>query len=259
MATASYTDSYKTITFIVADPDAPTILGLKGDQASWQGSPSPIDHNIDATVNYSANPSLNGGYLRINASFIDAGETLSVQNQGAGAGQIGVAGATVTYEGLTIGAIDATDNGATKALRINFTTMDATPTAVAALLRSILYHNSAAQPTLGARAVTTVLSDGTLSNNYTSAVMVVENSAPLFTSTPVTAAQEDAAYSYNVTASDADGDSVAITAPTLPSWLTLNDHGEGAATLSGTPGNSEVGEHEVALQVSDGSGELLWG
>jgi hypothetical protein len=78
------------------------------------------------------------------------------------------------------------------------------------------------------------------------------NGAPSFTSTPVTTATEDTAYTYNVTATDANGDPITITAPTLPGWLTLIDHGNGTATLSGTPINSDVGSNDVVLEVSDG-------
>lgn len=53
----------------------------------------------------------------------------------------------------------------------------------------------------------------------------------------------------------APGD-LTITAPVLPTWLTLADHGDGTATLLGTPTNDEVGEHEVVLQVVDGEGAV---
>ncbi len=80
------------------------------------------------------------------------------------------------------------------------------------------------------------------------------NDAPTFTSTAVTAATEDAPYSYAITATDVDaGDTLALTASTLPSWLTLTDNGDGTATLSGTPTNDEVGDHPVVLEVSDGT------
>ncbi|MEX2494796.1 MAG: putative Ig domain-containing protein, partial [Woeseia sp.] len=79
------------------------------------------------------------------------------------------------------------------------------------------------------------------------------NTAPEFTSTAVLDATEDEEYSYEITATDDDGDALEMTAPTLPGWLTLTDNGDGTATLSGTPGNADVGEHSVALEVSDGS------
>jgi len=77
--------------------------------------------------------------------------------------------------------------------------------------------------------------------------------APVFDSTAITAATEDVAYSYTITTSDVDIESVTITAPTLPAWLTLVDNGDGTATLNGTPTNAEVGSHNVVLNVSDGT------
>jgi uncharacterized repeat protein (TIGR01451 family) len=83
-------------------------------------------------------------------------------------------------------------------------------------------------------------------------VLVGVNGAPTFTSSPVTSVDEDATYVYNVTTTDPDdGDILAIIPTTLPSWLALVDHGNGTASLTGTPSNAEVGDHNVVLQVTD--------
>jgi hypothetical protein len=79
------------------------------------------------------------------------------------------------------------------------------------------------------------------------------NDPPSFTSTPTTAATANAAYSYAVTTADADGDTLAISAPVLPTWLTLTDNGDGTATLAGTPADGDVGPHAVSLEVTDGT------
>ncbi|MFT5144584.1 MAG: hypothetical protein ACI84D_003220, partial [Thalassolituus oleivorans] len=80
------------------------------------------------------------------------------------------------------------------------------------------------------------------------------NSAPSFTSTAVTAAAENATYSYSITTTDPDaGDTRAITG-TVPSWLTLTDNGNGTATLAGTPTTAEIGDHAVSLLVTDAAG-----
>ena len=50
----------------------------------------------------------------------------------------------------------------------------------------------------------------------------------------------------------AKGDkALTITAPTLPTWLTLIDNGDGTANLNGTAPN-EASTHDVVLEVSDG-------
>jgi hypothetical protein len=76
-------------------------------------------------------------------------------------------------------------------------------------------------------------------------------SAPSFTSTPETTAEEGFLYSYSVEASDAQGDPIQITAPTLPAWLNLTPGPNGEATLSGTPSSS--GSYPVQLEASDGT------
>lgn len=78
------------------------------------------------------------------------------------------------------------------------------------------------------------------------------NSAPVFSSNPVTAATENLAYSYAITATDADGDQMSFSASNLPVWLSLTDHGNGSATLNGTPLSSNVGTTDVSISVSDG-------
>jgi len=57
-------------------------------------------------------------------------------------------------------------------------------------------------------------------------------------------------YSYNLIASDSDvGNSLTLSAETLPSWLNFN---AGTGVLSGTPTNTEIGNHFVALSANDG-------
>ena len=61
-------------------------------------------------------------------------------------------------------------------------------------------------------------------------------------------------YTYNITATDPDlihGDELLITGTTIPDWLSLVDHGNGTATLSGTPTTSDIGVHSVQLLVTD--------
>ena len=83
-------------------------------------------------------------------------------------------------------------------------------------------------------------------------VTMATNQAPSFTSSTVTAATEDAVYTYNITATAPEaGDTLTITATTKPTWLTLTDNGDGTATLTGTPTNADVGSNPVTLLVTD--------
>ena len=80
------------------------------------------------------------------------------------------------------------------------------------------------------------------------------NDVPVFTSTAVTTVCEGSTYSYSVTTADLDvADTLTIAATTQPTWLTLTDDGDGSATLSGVPSSSNVGDHAVTLQVTDGT------
>jgi hypothetical protein len=81
--------------------------------------------------------------------------------------------------------------------------------------------------------------------------------APSITSTEVTAGTEDSVYSYSVVATDADdgtpnSNTMTLDCTTCPSWLSLTDNGDGTGTLSGTPGDDDLGANSVVLTVEDG-------
>ena len=77
--------------------------------------------------------------------------------------------------------------------------------------------------------------------------------APIFTSAPPVSAKAGSAFSYTVTALDpaAPWEDLAISAAGLPAWLRLTDHGDGTATLAGTP--PAAGAASFTLSVTDGS------
>ena len=74
------------------------------------------------------------------------------------------------------------------------------------------------------------------------------NSAPTFSSSPITTASLGTNYIYDIVTSDPDGDSVTISALQLPSWLSLTDYGNDSALLIGLPIG---GIDSVILQVTD--------
>ena len=99
--------------------------------------------------------------------------------------------------------------------------------------------------------------EGGSSNPATVTITVSNvNDAPTIDSSAISTVEEDALYEYQVTASDIDnGDSLTINSSTpLPSWLILSDNGDGSANLVGTPDNDAVGEYDINLTVTDGSG-----
>jgi hypothetical protein len=78
------------------------------------------------------------------------------------------------------------------------------------------------------------------------------NDAPVFTSTPLTAAVVDTEYRYVAATTDVDGDARSFTATVVPAWLALVEQTDSTATLAGTPTAAEAGTHAVTLAASDG-------
>lgn len=79
----------------------------------------------------------------------------------------------------------------------------------------------------------------------------VVNSAPQFISEPDTSVTTGTEYDYSVTATDAEGDDISITAESKPDWLNLDDNGDGSAILFGS--TTAEGEYEVKLKADDGT------
>ena len=107
---------------------------------------------------------------------------------------------------------------------------------------------------IGSEITITATDDGegalTATQTFTIVVTPV-NDAPTITSTAVTEATEDVAYTYEITTEDIDGDLVTVSATGLPSWLTLTDN-----TLSGTPTEGEIGSEITITATDDGEGAL---
>lgn len=106
--------------------------------------------------------------------------------------------------------------------------------------------------------ITVAVSDGVnalVSQTYVLTVLNIpvipptNNTAPVITSTPITQVNETQAYSYQVTATDADNDTLSYSF-SGPSWLSMNPS---IGLLSGTaPSVSSDTNYLVAVSVSDG-------
>ena len=73
---------------------------------------------------------------------------------------------------------------------------------------------------------------------------------PTFTSFPLMGLLLGESYSYTVSTSDPDGDSVTVAETTIPSWLSFD-----GTTLSGTA-PSTAGLHDVVLTATDSTGAI---
>ena len=77
------------------------------------------------------------------------------------------------------------------------------------------------------------------------------NSAPTISGTPITTIDENQAYSFTPSASDAENDSLSFSVTNKPSWLNINSS---TGELSGTPNYSHAGEYtDITISVSDGA------
>jgi VCBS repeat-containing protein len=136
--------------------DAP-VLGDMGGTLDW--SLRDGAKVIDGAVALSDIDSkdFNDGKLVVSmAGGIGSADHLGIENQGTGAGQIGVAGSNVTYEGTVIGTWGTTGGN----LVVNFATSGVSPEAVQALIEHITYSSGVTLVGKPDRTVTFSLTDG---------------------------------------------------------------------------------------------------
>ncbi len=89
---------------------------------------------------------------------------------------------------------------------------------------------------------------GASATQTTGLTVTLANRPPEFTSTPNTSIDEGDSYSYQATATDPDaGDTVQFSLESGPAGLSMSTSG----LVSWNPGNSQVGEFGVVLQIED--------
>jgi len=108
----------------------------------------------------------------------------------------------------------------------------------------------AAADSAGVDSFTYKVSDGE-HDSTEATVNIAINTKPSISATPVTAATVDVAYSFAVTASDADGDDLSFSIEGNPSWMSISTTG----VVFGTPltGSEDV-VSTVQIKVQDGRG-----
>jgi len=107
---------------------------------------------------------------------------------------------------------------------------------------------------LGIHNVTVQVSDGRggeATQSFAIEVSQAPNNAPEITSTPETTGTAGVLYTYDVDATDADGDPLTYSLITAPAGMAID-----AATglIQWTPTAAQLGIHNVTVQVSDGRG-----
>jgi len=220
---------------------------IDGDTLSVDSTSSPshgsVTINGDGTLIYTPEANFNGS-----DSF---SYTLSDGNGGSDAGSVTVTVAAVNDPGAISGDTSgAGDEDTTLSGALSGTDPDGLTDGIYFAVSVDPAHGSAAIDAAtgtwgyapqadfnGTDSFTVTLTDdaGGITSQFISVSVAAVNDVPLFTSTAPVGATQDTAYGYSVTASDVDaGNSLTITAPTKPAWLSLTDNGDGTATLSGT-------------------------
>ncbi|EMI57701.1 LamG-like jellyroll fold domain-containing protein, partial [Rhodopirellula sallentina] len=168
--------------------DLPVINNLHGDSYNYTEGEGPvlIDQGTAVVVTDNDSADFDTGTLTVDivSGGDDAEDILAVQNQGTGAGQIGVSGSDITYEGTTIGSFTGGSSGVALVITLN---ANADATAVTALVQNITYENTdTVSATETVRHIDFQLTDGdggTSLVRSTSINVGVSNNAPVITAT----------------------------------------------------------------------------
>ncbi|MBK8278316.1 MAG: tandem-95 repeat protein [Nitrospira sp.] len=261
----AFTATGSTTVTITGVNDAPTITNLSGDSLSYSEGAGAvvIDQGNNALVTDIDSANFNTGTLTV--SIPVGGEptedVLTIRNQGTGAGQIGVSGFDVSYEGMTIGTFTGGAGGTDLVVTLNG---NATATAVTALVKNITYEDiNADSPTEGGFTIRFVLTDGDggTSGNYdVSALVAGVNDAPTDLTLSANTVAENAANGTvvgTVTGTDPDtGDTKTYSLTDSAGGRFAINSSTGAITVAdGSLLNYEAAtSHSVAVRVTDSGG-----
>lgn len=95
-------------------------------------------------------------------------------------------------------------------------------------------------------------------NNYSEIVINTSGYTPPINTAPVLATVgyqtllEGETLNINISATDADGDTLSFTANNLPSFVTFTDNGDDTATLNISPAVGDASTNSISISVSDG-------
>jgi gliding motility-associated-like protein len=78
------------------------------------------------------------------------------------------------------------------------------------------------------------------------------NDAPRLITPPITLGNQDLDYVYDIEFIDPENDAITVEISELPDWLTFTDNGNGTASITGLPGQPQVGIiHSIAFYAFD--------
>jgi hypothetical protein len=163
-------------------PQSASLELLVTGTVNYRENAAPV--TLAAAAGVLAGADFAGGQLTVSiAANADVNDRLRINNLGAGAGQIGLAGSTVTFEGTAIGTLAGGLNGSPLVVTLN---ANADSEAVKSLVRNVNFRTLSHAPSTAPRTITWRLSDGEggLSALVTTTVNVVAvNDAPVLDTT----------------------------------------------------------------------------
>lgn len=167
-----------TLNFTTSSVLAPVIGNLNGDSVTYVEDSAYVllDASGNATVSDADSANFNGGKLtaQITSGRVNGEDVLFIRDQGAGANQIAISGASIMYNGLVIGTFTGGSNG--NPLAITFTA-NANATTVAALVQNLAYRNAnTVEPSTASRSVSISMDDGAGGSSAVSVVALTVQS-----------------------------------------------------------------------------------
>lgn len=241
-ADTSENDSWIGIDDIIISANRRPSLNLGPDPAVFveDGSPAPVF--VGSTISDDNSTYANGAFQVENTNASE-NDRLVILHQGTGAGQIGIDGSDITYQGVTIGSFSGGFRNLPMFINLN---SSATKAAVEALLWSIALNVEGENPATFNRTVSLILSDGRggTSAPLVSSVQVVAVDDPptmTFSNSPASAVQGGPAVVVDPTATFADVDQIVLLNAALGVTIESAQPGDLISFASQGNGPGEIG------------------
>ena len=212
--------------------DAPVLSDIETAPLEYTENDVPVKITQTLVVNDVDNLTLEGAAVQITSGYQAGEDVLDATN-------------------LPSGIIASFDNG--------ILTLSGTTTAAnyQAAFRLVTYANTSENPSENPRTVRFTVDDGVTTQEVSEPVtrnieVTAVNDAPVVTTTELPDASQDIAYSFTVTATDAENDALAFSLVNPPGWLSI---GALNGVLSGTPTINDTFTVTVTIKVKDAPGD----
>ncbi len=230
------------------------IVTLPGAAVTYVENAVPLLIDGGATVADIDSADFDTGSLTIDLSVnASADDRLGIRHEGTGAGQIGVAGSSISHGGTVIGSFTGgTSGSAPLVITLN---ANASAAATQQLLRNVTYSNTSENPSTADRTVRVVLADG---DGGTSAPVTQTIRVSAVNDAPVVTAGGVLAYTENQSATAIDGALTVVDvdhAMLVRAWVAISsNYANGQDSLGFTTQNGISGLWDAATGVLTLSG-----